>query len=275
MIVRPVRTIGAWFGLIMGTIVFTFTLWGIGFSLGPEDASLKMLLYIPAFLFIGIFAVLVLGAFTMTYRIKDDNLIIYWGLRSHKIPFSEINEIKQITGRSNLYSILGFSWPGYMIGLYNSKGLGPVRMYATNTYNGYYYIKTNLGLYGITPRKPEFIEELAKQTGKEIEIIDMEEMPRSQRGQLMCEDGYYKLLYNINIILLAVFALYLAIFFPGSGAPSFVVLLLVLAVALFFFNIGNAARLYHFSDQGGYFLLLLGIAVTGTFIILSLSEISL
>ncbi|HOQ10579.1 MAG TPA: hypothetical protein PLG09_10695, partial [Syntrophomonadaceae bacterium] len=85
----------------------------------------------------------------------------------------------------------------------------------------------------------------------------------------------YRLLFILNIVFLLAFAVYLAVFFPGSGAPPIVVLLLVLAIALFFFNISNAGRLYQFSEMGGYILLIIGLAVTGIFIILSLSEISL
>jgi hypothetical protein len=70
-----------------------------------------------------------------------------------------------------------------------------------------------------------------------------------------------------------IFAVYLAIFFPGSDAPKFVILLLVLALVLFIFNASNAKRLYQFSTQGAYITLLIGLAVTGTFIILSLSQV--
>jgi hypothetical protein len=75
--------------------------------------------------------------------------------------------------------------------------------------------------------------------------------------------------------MLLAYSLYLALVFPGSGAPRFIVLLLVLALALFFFNIGNAERLYQFSTTGGYVLLSIGILVTGIFFILTLGELSL
>jgi hypothetical protein len=66
----------------------------------------------------------------------------------------------------------------------------------------------------------------------------------------------------------------MVLFYPGSGAQPFTVLLLVLALALYFFNVSNASRLYNFSEQGGYILMGVGLAVTGTFLILALSEIS-
>jgi hypothetical protein len=103
----------------------------------------------------------------------------------------------------------------------------------------------------------------------------MDEMPVEQKGKRMQDDRFYKLYYRLNIFFLAAFALYVAIFCPGSEASPFIILLLLLAIALFFFNMSNAARLYQFSQQGGYITLLISLFVTGVFLILAISEISL
>ena len=168
--------------------------------------------------------------------------------------------------------------PGYMIGLYAAKGLGTVRMYATNPWNGFIYIKTSKGFFGITPieeASPNLLQSIAEKSQKAIEHINMDAMDPEIKGESIQDDNFYHILFRLNIIFLAVFALYLAIFYPGSGAPPFTVLLLVLAMALFFFNIGNAGRLFQFSSTGGYILQVIGLAVTGLFIILALSEITL
>jgi len=264
-----------WLGLILGVVIFGFVFWGINYSLGSGDQALKMALLLPAYLFAGIFIVLLLGSLNLKYQVEDDHLLIYWGIRKIKVPFSEINEIIQVKGRANLFSILGVSWPGYMVGLYSAKGLGPVRMYATQPYQGFVYLKTNLGFFGLTPADDTLINTLAQRTEKEITITDMDGIPEEIKGKSLQSDGFYRLLFILNIVFLLAFAVYLAVFFPGSGAPPIVVLLLVLAIALFFFNISNAGRLYQFSEMGGYILLIIGLAVTGIFIILSLSEISL
>jgi len=264
-----------WLGLILGGMIFGFIFWGINYSLGSGDEALKMALILPAYLFAGIFIVLLIGSFNLRYQIEDDHLLIYWGIRTIKVPFTEINEIIQVKGRANLFSILGVSWPGYMVGLYSAKGLGPVRMYATQPYQGFVYLKTNLGFFGLTPADDTLIKTVAQRTEKEITIADMDKIPEETKGKSMQEDRFYRLLFTLNIVFLLAFAVYLALFFPGSGAPSFVVLLLVLAIALFFFNISNAGRLYQFSEMGGYILLIIGLAVTGIFLILALSEISL
>ncbi|HHV15004.1 MAG TPA: hypothetical protein GXX58_00290 [Gelria sp.] len=269
---------GIIFGILMGLVVFGFCFWGIGYSLSPEDTTLKVLLYIPAYLFLFIYVFLLLSAFNLGYRIEDDGLVITWGLRRIHIGWQEIENIIKVEGKSNLYSLFGMSWPGYMVGLYAAKGMGVARMYATNPWNGFIYIKTSKGFYGITPVEEAFdsmLQSIADKSQKDIEHLDMDAMDPEIKGENMQDDNFYRLLFRLNIIFLVVFALYLAIFYPGSGAPPFTILLLVLAVALFFFNIGNAGRLYQFSSTGGIILLVISVAVTGLFLILALSEITL
>jgi uncharacterized membrane protein YdbT with pleckstrin-like domain len=264
-----------WFGLVFGTIIFTFVFWGINYSLGPGDEALKVALVLPAYFFAGVFVFLLIGSYAISYRIEDDNLLIRWGIRTIKVPLDQVNEIIKVSGKSNMFSILGVSWPGYMVGLYQVKGLGPVRMYATQPHQGFVYLKTNIGFFGLTPVDEALINTIAQRTEKDITVVDMDTMSEEIKGKSMQEDGFYRLLFMLNIVFLLAFAGYLALFFPASGAPPFVVLLLVLAVALFFFNISNAGRLYQFSEMGGYILLIIGIAVTGIFLILAISEISL
>lgn len=269
---------GIIFGILMGLVVFGFCFWGIGYSLSPEDTTLKVLLYIPAYLFLFIYVFLLLSAFNLGYRIEDDGLVITWGLRRIHIGWQEIENIIKVEGKSNLYSLFGMSWPGYMVGLYAAKGMGVARMYATNPWNGFIYIKTSKGFYGITPVEEEFdsmLQSIADKSQKDIEHLDMDAMDPEIKGENMQDDNFYRLLFRLNVIFLVIFALYLAIFYPGSGAPPFTILLLVLAVALFFFNIGNAGRLYQFSSTGGIILLVISVAVTGLFLILALSEITL
>jgi len=272
------KTPGIIFGIVMGLVVFGFSFWGIGYSLGAEDATLKLLLYIPAYLFLFVYAFLLLSAFNLGYRIEDDGLVITWGLSRIHIGWHEIENIIKVEGKSNLYSLFGMSWPGYMVGLYAAKGLGTARMYATNPWNGFIYIKTSKGFFGITPVEetiPNLLQSIADKSKKAIEHINMDAMDPEVKGENMQDDNFYRILFRLNLIFLAIFALYLAIFYPGSGAPPFTVLLLVLAIALFFFNIGNAGRLFQFSSTGGYVLQVISLAVTGLFIILALSEITL
>lgn len=272
---NPKKANGIFFGLLMGVVVFGFCFWGIDFSLGPNDRTLKIMLYIPAYLFLFIYLILITGLLNMSYRVEQDGLIIKWGIVRIKIAWDEIQSINKIVGKSNMSSLFGSSWPGYMVGLYSVNGVGAARMFATFPQQGFIYIKTTRGFYGLTPADSKFIDVLSEKSKIFIDTIDMEEMDPEIMGKSMQDDSFYRILLGLNIFFLGLFAAYLAIFFPGSGAPPFVVLLLVLAVALFFFSISNAGRLYQFSESGGYALLVLGLAVTGIFLILSLSEVTL
>ncbi len=151
-------------------------------------------------------------------------------------------------------------------------------MYATYPDEGFIYIKSNVGFFGITPPAEmyeEMLQYIAQHAGKEIEVIDMDEIPEELKGQSEKDDYTFRLLKSINVWMLLAYGIYLLVFFPGSGAPKLVILLLVLAIGLFFFNTSNAARLYQFSPGGGYAILALGIMVNGIFFIVSFGEITL
>lgn len=271
------KTNKVWVAVLQGLIVFTFCLWGIEYSVG-EHTVFKYMLLVPAYLFLAAFIYILIGMCNMSYRLTERGFVITWGVQNIQVPWEEVNHIIHVQGESNLFPIIGANWPGYKVGLFNARGLGPVRMYATCPEKGFIYLKTSKGFFGLTPQNDkidDMIVELSSRTGKEIEVINMEKIPIEIKGENAKQDRFYSMLMYINIVFLLIFAIYLGIFFPGSGAPRILVLLLVLAVSIFFFNTGNANRLYQFSSTGGYVMLALGILVTGIFLILSLGEISL
>jgi hypothetical protein len=206
--------------------------------------------------------------------VDDDKFILVWGVAKKHITWEEIDEIIQIEGRSNLFPFLSMTWPGYIVGLFQLKGVGPVRMYGTHAKDGFLYLKTQRGFLGITPQDDTLAKIISEKTGKEIQILDMETIPVEIKGHDMHTDRYFMLYTRLNNIFLLLFCLYVAIFFPHSGADRLIILLVVLAINLYLFNNANAKRLYQFSQQGGYFTLLIGMAVTGIFLILSVVQIS-
>ncbi len=275
---RPRKSYGAWYGLIVGGTVFGICLWGIGFSLGEEDRVLKLMLLIPAYLFMVVYAGFLFTAFTLKYETNERGLLIKAGMRRITIPYDEINELINVKGKVNLFSVIGANWPGFKVGLFTLRGIGPIRLYATKPGDELLYIKSSQGFIGITPADDvyeDLLKTLESKSGKTSTIFDTEDIPDDEKGENVREDNFYKLLLRINLVMLLAYGLYLALFFPGSGAPNFIILLLVLSLALFFFNIGNAERLYQFSSTGGYVLLSIGILVTGIFFILTLGELSL
>lgn len=275
MTYKRIKSFGALYGLIFGILAFGFTIWGIGYSLDDADKTLKILLYIPTYLFMVIYIYLILGAFRLNYTVNDDGFVLTWGVAKKHIGWDEFDEIIEIKGHGNLFPFLAMAWPGYIVGLYQLKGIGPVRMYGTHAIDGFLYLKTKRGFLGLTPRDGALAQAISEKTGKEVKVINMDEMPDDQRGKDMHEDRFFKMYHRLNVIFLVILFAYVAAFFPGSGAPKIIILLCVLAMDLFFFNLANAKRLYQFSPQGGYSTLILGILVTGIFLILSISEISL
>lgn len=275
MTYKTIKSFGALYGLVFGILAFGFTIWGIGYSLNEADKVLKILLYIPTYLFMVVYIYLVLGAFRLNYMVNDDGFVLTWGVAKKHIAWEDFDEITDIKGHGNLFPFLAMAWPGYIVGLYQLKGVGPVRMYGTRAINGFLYIKTKRGFLGLTPRDASMAQAIAEKTRLEIKTINMDEMPIEEKGKDMHADRFFNLYHRLNLVFLAILFIYVAIFFPGSGAPKMIILLLVLAMDLFFFNLANAKRLYQFSPQGGYSMLILGLAVTGIFMILAISEISL
>lgn len=272
---RPKNAYGSWPGLLLGLLVFAFTIWGINYSLDSSDRTLKILLYVPTYLFLIVYVYLIIGVFSLSYRIEKDTLVINWGFYKKRIKWDQVNEIIEVKGRANFFPLLSVSWSGYMVGLFCVKGLGAIKMFATYPQDGFIYLKTQEGLFGITPADHALITMLLNNTGKSLKTVDMDKMSSDEKGEGIHEDRFFNLYYKLNLIFLGIFAGYLGIFFPGSGAPKFIILLLVLAIALFVFNASNAKKLYQFSYQGAYITLLIGLVVTGIFIILSVSGISL
>ncbi|MDO4540155.1 MAG: PH domain-containing protein [Syntrophomonadaceae bacterium] len=269
------KSSGPWVGLLAGVIIFTFTLWGVGYSLGPEDMALKIMLYVPTYLFLVAYIYLIIGAFNLHYRINDEHLTIRWGLLKKSIYWQDVNEIIIVKGKANLFPFLSVQWPGYIVGLFTIKGLGPVRMYGTHVAEEFLYLKTGKGFFGLTPYDMRMADFLESKTSIPITIVDMDEIPAEVKGTSYHEDDSYKLFYRLNLILLLVYIVFMAIFYPGSGADPITVLLLVLAIPLFFFNVSNASRIIQFSESGAYMMLILGVLVTGIFLILTASEILL
>jgi len=273
MTYRPKKAYGGWVGLVLGLVIFGFIIWGINYSVDDSDNTLKLLLIVPTYLFLVLYVYLLFGAFTLNHKMEQDALVIIWGLQRKRITWDQFDEIIEVKGRANLQPFLAVSWWGYTLGLYSVRGLGSVRMYATHTDEGFLYLKTKKGFYGITPEDHALRAVLIDKTGKTLQSVDMDKMSSDDKGECLHEDRFFDMYYKLNLIFLGIFAGYLGIFFPGSGAPKFTILLLVLAVVLFIFNVANAKRLYQFSSQGAYLTLLIGLAVTGIFIILSFSAV--
>ena len=272
---KPIRTIKFWGGLVLSLIVFGFCFWGINFALTQEDVGLKIVLVLPVIVFTLLFIVMYYGAFTTYYVLNEQGLLINWAFRHIFIPWDEINHVTIVSGDANLFPVFAFSWPGFQVGQYASRGLGAVQMYAGENGGSFIYLETNRGMFGIIPKDlfPLAQEVVLRSNANELEISDMDAIEPEVKGYSLKNDLLYQVMYKLNIFVFLVFALVLAWLFPHSNADNFIIIFLLLALGLLFFCTSIASRVYQFTQNGGYVLLLINFAATVAFFVLSLRQV--
>jgi len=258
-------------GLVLAGFFFGNIIWGINFAVGPADQTLRLLLLVPAYGLLALFAFAWLGLATIRYTAADDGLVIAWAFKRYKIPWSDITEVLKVSGRLNLINFLGVSWPGYTAGTYEIKGVATAKIFGTDL-RQLLVIKTGGVSFGITP-SPEFAELVAERSQQDLKAIDTYDLPESVIGKLISEDVAYLGLLALNLVCLVFILLYLAIFFPGSGASPTIILLMVLALAIYAFNMVNASRLYHYIPMASYLLWLVGLIINIVFLSMAISVI--
>ncbi len=269
MVCKPVKLRGLLVGILLAAFFFGTVIWGIKYALGPEDKTFEMMLLGPAYAMLLVYTCLWLGLATTKYMASNDGLVIAWLHKRYTIPWSEITEVIKVNGRLNLISFLGVSWPGYIAGTYDLKGVGTCKLFGTDL-EQLLVIKAGPISFGITPSR-EFIELIAERSQREVTVLDLYDVADDIIGKMINEDLVYLGLFAINILCVVFIMIYLGIFFPGSGADPTVILLLVLSLAIFAFNMVNASRLYHYIPVAAYGLWLVGIIINITFLVISIS----
>ncbi|MGE5371193.1 MAG: PH domain-containing protein [Solirubrobacterales bacterium] len=267
---KPIKSNGLLMGVFLGALFFVIYIGGVQIAL--EGGALKWTLLLPAYLFLVLYIYLLVSKVTMKYILTDTGLQISWAFSQTVIPFDEIQDVSVVTGRVNLVNILGASWPGFMIGMYELRGVGPAKFYASDVYHEILMVRTRTGLTAITP-DADFANALADAVNTEIGHIDTYEIHESEIGEIIDEDLGYMVLLGLNIIVIATLCVYLAIFFPGSAAPRISMLFLPLAVGLFVFNMVNASRIFHYAKMGAYGIWLIQLMVSIGFLVADFSTI--
>lgn len=271
MVCKPAKFKGLLMGILLGVFFFGTVIWGVKYALGPEDRLFEIVLLGPAYLFLLAFIVIWLGLATMKYKAEEDGLVISWLYKRYTIPWSDITELIKVSGRLNLISFLGVSWPGYIAGTYDIKGIATSKVFGSDL-DQLLIIKAGPIAYGITP-SDEFIQLIAERSHREVTPLDTYDLPDDVIGKMINEDLIYLGLQAINILVIVFLMIYLAIFFPGSGANPRIILLLVLALGIFVFNMINASRLFHYVPMAAYLLWLVGVIINIAFMVISMSVV--
>ncbi len=259
------------FGIAMGAYFFGTFITGSMVALGPEDRMLEMALVVPGFIILALYVFIFIGLLNMKYTLDDKALILRWAFAKYSLPWEEITEVKRVTGRLNLVNYLGFSWPGYVAGAYDLKGVGVSKIFGTDL-DKMLVVKHGPINYALTP-SDAFADEIVKRTSLELTTLDTYDLPDNVIGRIINEDLLYLALFSLNLICLGFLGLYIAIFFPGSGADPITLLYIVLAIALLAFNMVNASRIFHYMPGASYLMWMIGLTINISFLAMSMKII--
>lgn len=276
---------GFGWGLLLGVFFFVPVLLGPQIALpAPEDHTFKLLLTVPMYFLLVVYVYALLALLTVNYRLDEETLHVRWGFRHKKIPLNTITEVIDYQGNPNLGIMVGYSWPGHIIGYYNLIGFGMVDFFAADWKQGAVIIQSDNGCIALTPKdKNVFLNTVAAATDKTIQCIsvdqaiianvnlnDEDDDELIETVDRLDQDKGYKTLIKVNIALILALIAYLAIFYPGSDTISLILVFPGLAISIFVFMLGIASRLYQMMPTMAYAMFILPIMVSLVFIIISI-----
>jgi hypothetical protein len=148
-VIRPRFSISGWLTSIALVIILVFLLQLAIRTLHSGQSSFFGIFILSIILGASIFFLLIYP--TMRYELRTDALWLICGPFHWKIPYSEIKEIIKTDLRYHPTST-GWKLPGYTIGKVYYADRGNVRMCATGMCKNIILIKTDEGLFGLTPR---------------------------------------------------------------------------------------------------------------------------
>ncbi|MGE5380793.1 MAG: PH domain-containing protein [Methylocystaceae bacterium] len=275
---------GIGWGLLLGVLFFVPVLLGPQLALPTaEDYTFKMLLTIPMCLLLLLYVYALIALLTMKYWIDDKNLHIRWGIRHKVIPLKSINEIVDYQTNPNLGVMVGYSWPGHILGYYNVIGTGVVDFFGGDWKKGMAIIHTDVCSVALTPDdRNSFLNTISASSGVPVQTITEEQAVSVNHDDELFEetieridqDKGYKTLIKVNIGLIIAMIAFLAIFYPGSGVIPLILVFPGLAISMFVFIMGISSRMYQIMPTMAYAMFILPIMVSLVFIIISILIIS-
>jgi cation transporter-like permease len=157
MVWRPNKALGLSVGLVfilttVGVDVYLVrTMLGQPFGLNLLLTALLMALSVPLFL---LFCYYYLSLMALRYHLDRNGLVITSIGYRYSIPMHSIRELRRGTEVVVERGFRGIGWPGYLRGRVQLAGLGPVRIYSTQPLKDQVIVVTDLGSFGISPRRP-------------------------------------------------------------------------------------------------------------------------
>ena len=262
-------------------IILTSALaWGLSYALAGSSALIKAMLFIPFGIFALIGLYVVLAFFNIKYVITDTALEITWGLFRKVIPWTSIKTIEKVEGMPKVWGVFGASWPGYYAGVFNITGMGVMSIFGTQLEDHLVVIRTEKGVFGITPVLGQcFLDIIQRKAHLVARITDLDENEESLLQPIPGEDNIYLALAGLNILCLLALVAYMVAFFPSAvlaaaalgtmPPPRELILLPVIALAVFLISLSSAPKMYQNAPAGGYIMWGLGIIISLSFLTLS------
>lgn len=282
---KPVATWGGLIGLGAWLLLTAGLGWGLLFALAETSAVVKWMLLAPfiIFAFGGLLAVLFF--FAQGYMVTSEGLIIRWGVYKKFIPWTAFKSVERVKGWPKIWPVFGINWPGYCAGAFNVSGLGVMTIFGTELEDRLVVLRTTMGIWGVTPAETEeFLEVLQRRSHLLAQQVDLDAIEEAVLQPVPSEDNIYLALAGLNFVCVLGFVAYIIAFFPGAvqeaalrgvaGPPRELILLAVIAVAMFVINLGSARKIYQNMPAGGYLLWGIGIFITLFFAFLSVYVIS-
>jgi len=283
---KPVPTLGGIFGFGIYVILATSLAGGLSFALVESGLLVKTMLLLPFGIFALVGLYVVLSFFNIKYIVSDTAIEITWGFFHKTIPWSSIKSIDKVVGLPKVWGVFAARWPGYHAGAFNITGLGVMTIIGTQVEDNLIIFRTENGVYGVTPVHGQcFLEIVQRKSHLIAQCIDLDENKESLLQSVPSEDNIYLALAGLNVVCLLGFIAYLLAFFPGAvqaalvqgvpGPPRELVLLAVIATAVFLINLGTAPKLYQNMAAGGYLMWGIGIFINLFFLTLSIYVLGL
>lgn len=147
MAFRPKASFGWVWLVLLGGVMIGSALLGLSTARG-----------LPASVWLIEGAIVLLGLFflglallfpTMSYVVDGPTLSLRYGPMHWEVPLSSIHEVRRADLGWTMWSTMRF--PGFALFRVPYAGLGNVRMVATRSIHGVLLMRTDAGLYGVTP----------------------------------------------------------------------------------------------------------------------------
>jgi len=277
---KPVSTFGGLIGIGAWLLLVAGLGWGLLFALAETSTVVRWMLLIPFFIFALGGLLVILFFFMQSYAVTGEGLVIRWGVYRKLIPWNAFKSIERVKGWPKTWPVFGISWTGYCAGAFNVTGLGVMTIFGTELEDRLIVLRTAMGIWGVTPAEPEeFLDMVQRRAHIVAQQVDLDAIEEAVLQPVPSEDNIYLALAGLNFVCVLGFIAYLIAFFPGAmqeaalrgaaGPPRELILLAVIAVAMFLINLGSARKIYQNMPAGGYLLWGIGIFITIFFAFLS------